>query len=118
VIETCGSLFKQRRDDHHAEFGGKGLKAIRGWAWNGFGEVEQASVFFAAEVLRAEKFLKAHDLGTARGGFADFFAGVVEIGLRVENTRILDQSDMEFRGIHSHYFSRADAAGWIAYSGS
>ena len=71
VIEAGGALLEQRRDDHHAQFGGERAEAIGGRPGNGFGQIEQAGVFFAAEILRAEKFLQADDLRALARGFAD-----------------------------------------------
>ena len=71
VVEAGGALLEQRGDDHHAEFGGQRAQAVGGGAGDGFGEIEQAGVFFAAEILRAEQFLQADDLRALLRGFAD-----------------------------------------------
>ena len=79
VIEAGGALFEQRRDDDDAQFGGQRAEAVGGRARDGFGEIEQAGVFFAAEILRAEQFLQADDLRALARGFADLFDGMIEI---------------------------------------
>ena len=81
VVEARGALLEERSDDHDAQFGGERAEAIGGGAGNGFRQIEQPRVFFAAEILRAEQFLQADDLRALSRGFADSLDGTVEIRL-------------------------------------
>jgi hypothetical protein len=63
-----GAFFKERTDDDDVELFGQLAHDGGGGAGDGFGEVEQVGLLFAAEVLGAEQLLQADDLGAAGGG--------------------------------------------------
>jgi len=102
VVEAGGAFFEKGCHDDDAKFGGEWLETLGGRAGDGFGEIEEAGVFFAAEVLGAEKFLGADDLRATGGGFADFFDSAVEVqgGGVIRGARGLDKADGEFVGGH------------------
>ena len=91
---------KSDRDDDHAQFGGQAAKRLGGGAGDGLGQIEQAGVFFAAEILGAEEFLEADDLRASGGGFADAPFGFGEVFVGVEGAGHLDQADAELGGVH------------------
>src|ERR1051325_4300809 len=62
VIKTRRAALEERRDDHDVMLLGQLLERLRGRPRNRLGEVEVFVVLDLAEILRAEKFLRADDL--------------------------------------------------------
>src|SRR5262245_53049965 len=62
VIDTGGSLFKQRSDDHYLLLFGNFAKSFAGGAGYSFRQFEEVDIFRLAKVLRAEELLQANNL--------------------------------------------------------
>src|SRR5271165_422499 len=90
VVQSSAAPFEERRDDDDAEFASDTSDRFGAGAGDRLGESEQLGVFFAAEILRAEEFLKTDDLGAASLGFTDPPDGFFEILVGVDGAAHLD----------------------------
>ena len=79
VVDARGAALENGADDDGGMFRGELGEGLAGGAGDGFGEIEDFGALPLAEVLRAEEFLNADDLGAASGGFADAPLGFGEI---------------------------------------
>ncbi len=71
-------------------------EALGRGAGNGFGQIEQARVFFAAEILRAEELLQADDLRALLRRLADLARRLFQVLFRIRGAAHLHQADAEF----------------------
>ena len=62
MIQARRAAFKQRRDDHDAQFARQFAQRVGRRAGDRLGQSEQIVILLAAEVLRAEQLLQADDL--------------------------------------------------------
>jgi len=100
VIYTRRPPLENRPDDGHLEFPRQPRETFGSGSGDRLGQIEQAGVLLAAEVLRTEQFLDADDLRALAGGFADAPFGFGEVFVGVLRTGHLDQADAELRALH------------------
>ena len=103
VIKARRTLLEQRRHDHDSQFCGQRAQPLCSRSGNRLGQIEQAGIFFTAEILGAEQFLKADNLRSQPRGFADTDRGMIEICLRIGSARHLNQANPELFRRHSNY---------------
>jgi len=99
VIESRRAALEQRCDDHDPQFAREFAQRLRRRAGDGLRQREKLVIFLAAEVLRAEQFLKADNLRAAGRGFADLPFGLGKVLVRIDLATGLNQSDPEFIGL-------------------
>ena len=72
MVEAGGAALEEAGDDHDLFFAGDGReKQFRRRARNRLGNVEERVLLTLAEVLGAEDFGQADDVGAGAGGVAD-----------------------------------------------
>jgi len=100
VIHARGSALEHRPHDDNGQLGREAREAFGGGAWDGFGEIEQFGFFFAAEILRAEKFLHANDLRALSRSLANAPFRLGEILGRIGRAGHLHEPDAKFVLMH------------------
>ena len=98
MIETGSTLFEEGGDNDDVILFRELLKSFGGRAGDGFGEFEIFVVFGLAEVLGAEEFLGANDLGALFGGALSGGEGLFQVGGWIGRTGGLDEADGDFVG--------------------
>ena len=98
VIEPTGTLFEERGDDHDTVLLGDFLERLRARTGYRFGQFEVFVVLGLAEILRAEEFLRADNLGALLRGFFGEREGLLEVCLRVGRAAVLKKTERDFGG--------------------
>src|SRR5579859_3408738 len=96
VIKTGGAALEDRRDDDDVQLARELAERFGGGTGDRFGQVKIVGIFFAAEILRAEKLFETDDLRAALGCFADGLHRPRKICGRIFRTSPLQQADGEF----------------------
>jgi hypothetical protein len=100
VIDAGSAALEQGRNHYDLQFDGEAREGLGGWARDGFGQIEEPRIFFAAKILRAVQFLQAYDLRTLCCRFTHAPFGLSQIFVGIAPTGHLDQADGEFRIAH------------------
>ena len=118
MIYAGSTFFEERGNDNDAIFFGEFLESFGCRARDRLGEFEIFVVFGLAEVLGAEEFLGADDLGTLLGGALSSGEGFLEIRGGVRRAGGLDEADGDFVGGHDekNLVTVSDGSDWSDWS--
>ena len=100
VIYARRAPFEDRADEGHLQFPRQPRQGLGSGPGDRLGQIEEGGILLAAEVLRAEQFLKTDDLRAFAGSFADAPFGFGEVFVGVLGTGHLDQADAELGALH------------------
>ena len=100
MIETRCATLEEGGDDDDPEILGERLQKLARGAGNRLGEIKIFVVFDLAKIDGKKELLEADDIGALRGGLADASYCRCEVGLPVDRTGILDESDFNLRAEH------------------
>ena len=99
MVEAGGAFLEKGGDEDDPVLAGESLEGVGARARNRFGEGEVGVIFTLAEILGAEEFLGADDLGTGLGGALDGGEGTFQVGGGVGPASVLEQAQRYGGGV-------------------
>jgi len=96
MVDAGRASFENGDNDDDSLLAGHSRHRIAGRSGNGFGKIEEGSLFPLAEILGAEQLGKTDDLRTLARRLANSAQGALQVLLRIRRTPQLQKTYLEF----------------------